>query len=83
MCLEEQQAGVCLTMRQVMARPQILSDAINTVLQNADHYRESLRLLQEDLLHYDPVKVAADEIEGVISGTIGLKGDFSESGKDP
>ena len=61
--LEEQGAGIFLTMRQVLARPRVIVDAIAQILQHRDRYHMNVARLREDLLRYDPVSDAADAIE--------------------
>lgn len=61
--LEEHRAGVFLTMRQVLAKPVKLRQAITTMLERLDAYRAEMKKLQEDFRRYDPVPRAADCIE--------------------
>jgi len=61
--LEEHRAGLFLTMRQVLAKPVRLRQAIATMLARLDVYRAGMKKLQEDFQRYDPVPQAADCIE--------------------
>jgi len=65
--LEDQGAGIFLTMREVMADPALLSAAAAKILWNPDPYTANIKRLQEDLQRYDAVKAAADSIEAFIS----------------
>jgi MGT family glycosyltransferase len=64
--LEEHGAGLFLTMNQVLASPTLIRTAIATMLERIDLYRVNMRWLREDLLNYNPVRTAADCIEGFI-----------------
>lgn len=71
--LEEQGAGIFLTMRQVLARPALLLSSIDTMLANIAWYRANMNRLRDDLLRYNPVPAAADCIEEFLRWSSGYR----------
>jgi UDP:flavonoid glycosyltransferase YjiC (YdhE family) len=73
--LEEQGVGIVLTMQEVMAAPQRLTQAVTEMLRCPGPYLAHLQRLQDDLKQYDPVRTAADHIEGFLATwEIGMRG---------
>jgi UDP:flavonoid glycosyltransferase YjiC (YdhE family) len=65
--LDEQGAGIFLTMQDVMAKPENLAAALQRLLHHPQPYVENLRRLQQDLTRYDAVQAAADHIEAFLA----------------
>jgi UDP:flavonoid glycosyltransferase YjiC (YdhE family) len=70
--LEEQGIGIFLTMQEVMAAPQRLTQAVTKMLRCPDPYLANLQRLRADLSRHDPVTTAADHIESFVSSARGL-----------
>jgi len=65
--IEDQGAGIFLTMREVMADPRLLNRAIERIFANHTAYRANAERLREEVLKYDGVKMAADAIEEFVA----------------
>jgi len=69
--IEENGAGVFLTMWEVLRRPMLLHQAVEKVLRNPIPYQQRMQKLQADLKRYEPVTMAADHIEAFIAKASG------------
>ncbi|MBI3951717.1 MAG: hypothetical protein HY314_14810 [Acidobacteria bacterium] len=67
--LEENGAGIFLTMNRVLTTPSLIRTSIATMLENVELYRSNMTKLREDFLRYNPVRTAADCIEEFMNGS--------------
>lgn len=70
--LEENQAGIFLTIIRVTRNPSLLLQSVNRMFERLDFYRANMGRLKTDLGRYDPVNQAADGIESFLNGKVNL-----------
>jgi UDP:flavonoid glycosyltransferase YjiC (YdhE family) len=68
--LEENQAGIFLTIIQVLRDPPLLLQSVNRMFEKLDLYQAHMDRLKEDLLRYNPVNRAAEGIENFLDGKV-------------
>jgi MGT family glycosyltransferase len=61
--LEDEGAGVFLTMREVLARPERAVTTVKRILADAERFRANMSALQDDLARYRPVEAAVTSVE--------------------
>lgn len=61
--VQEQGAGIFLTMVKVMSRPGLIMESTQRLFDNLDTYRKNMGILRKDLERYNGLKKAADYIE--------------------
>jgi len=68
--LEEQQAGIFLTIVRVLRNPTLLLQSVNTMFEKLAFYQAQMERLKADLGRYNPVKQAADGIGQFLDGKV-------------
>jgi len=68
--LEEQQAGIFLTIVRVLRNPTLLLQSVNAMFEKLAFYQAQMERLKADLGRYNPVKQAADGIEQFLDGKV-------------